>query len=148
MLTAHEIRSIYEVRGSLEGLAGELFAARASDEQAAALLDHVALMESRMLDADLAERGRLKDRFYEILLEGAGNQVLQADLAGVHVRIGQFRHYAFKDDERVRLSLRQLRRIADAAADQRDPDAARRACEDHIRSAGTLAVEEYQRRMP
>lgn len=148
VLTAHEIRSIYEVRGSLEGLAGELFAARASDEQARALLDHVAFMESRMLDVGLAERGRLKDRFYEILLAGAGNEVLEADLAAVHARIGQFRHYAFKDEQRVRLALGQLRRIVDAAADRRDPAAARLACEEHIRLAGKLAVEEYQRRMP
>ncbi|WP_027944950.1 GntR family transcriptional regulator [Amycolatopsis taiwanensis] len=147
VLTAHEIRSIYEVRAALEGLAGELFAARASEAQAAALLDHVALMEDRMLAADLAERNRLKDRFYAILLAGVGNDVLEADLAGVHARIVQFRHYAFTDDERVRSSLLQVRRIADAAADRRDPGAARAACESHIHQAGQLAVAEYQRRL-
>jgi len=148
VLTAHQIRSLYQVRANLEGLAGHLFAQQASDRQARALVDHVAHMAAHLLDADLGARVRLKEEFYRLLLDGAGNPILRETLAGIHARIGLFRHYAFSDDERTRLSLDELRRITDAAALRRDPDAAQQACTEHIDRAGKLAIEEYQRRMP
>ncbi|WP_431879801.1 GntR family transcriptional regulator [Amycolatopsis sacchari] len=148
VLTPHEIRSLYQVRANLEGLAGELFAQHASEEQARALLEHVTHMETCLLAVELAERGRLKDEFYRLLLDGAGNPILRETLSGIHARVGLFRHYAFSDDDRVRLSMEELRRIADAAAARRDPGAAGRACAEHIHRAGLLAIEEYQRRMP
>lgn len=146
VLDAQEIRAIYDVRRSLEGLAGELFALNASDAAASALLAHTRTMEERLPSAALSTREELKERFYDLLLDGAGNPVLRSTLAGIHARIGIFRHYAFEDDGRVRLSLRELRAITDAAARDRDPAAARRACEEHIRRAGELAIQEYCRR--
>jgi DNA-binding GntR family transcriptional regulator len=148
VLSSREICSIYEVRRELEGLAGELFALRASDEVADALLRHIAVMEKDLPAGDLGRRVQLKEEFYRLLLQGADNPILDAMLAGVHARIGIFRHYAFQHDRRVQISLEELRRIALAAAEDRDPEAARRACEDHIRHAGELAIEEYRRRVP
>ncbi len=106
----------------------------------------MAEMEERLPDGDLPLREQLKERFYELLLTGAANPVLASTLAGIHARIGIFRNYAFQDDRRVMLSLQELRCITDAAARDRDPDAARRACEEHIRRAARLAVEEHLRR--
>jgi DNA-binding GntR family transcriptional regulator len=143
-----EIRHIYEVRRSLEGLAGELFALHAADSMAAALLSHLAEMEDRLPSGDLPEREELKERFYDLLLTGAGNPVLASTLAGIHARIGIFRHYAFQDERRVQVTLQELRCITIAAARDRDPSAARRACEEHIRRAALLAVEEHSRRGP
>ena len=146
VLDEHEIRNIYEVRRSLEGLAGELFALHAPDSVAAELLAHMAEMEDRLPTADLPVREEMKERFYDLLLAGAGNPVLTSTLAGIHARIGIFRHYAFQDDCRVLLSLQELRCITIAAATDRDPSAARRACEEHIRRAALLAVDEHTRR--
>ena len=146
VLDAQEIRAIYDVRRSLEGLAGELFAQNASDAAASALLAHTRTMEERLPSAALSTREELKERFYDLLLEGAGNPVLRSTLAGIHARIGIFRRLAFEDDRRVQLALRELRAITDAAARDRNPDAARRACEDHIRRAGELAIAEHRRR--
>ena len=147
VLSRRDIESLYEVRATLEGLAGELFAERASDETAAELIAHFAAMEDSYLRGDLASRGESKARFYEVLLTGADNDVLSSSLAGVHTRIGLFRRYAFVDDQRVALSYSEHRRIVTAAAVDRDPVAARDACEDHIKLAGELAVMEYTRRV-
>jgi DNA-binding GntR family transcriptional regulator len=147
VLCASDIRAVYDVRRVLEGLAGELFAQHASAEQAQALVDHLRDMEVSYLRGTVKTREESKERFYELLLAGAGNEVLAADLSTVHARIALFRRYAFVDDERVRLSFEELRAIVTAAAVTRDPAEARRTCEHHIAVAGRLAVEEYERRL-
>jgi DNA-binding GntR family transcriptional regulator len=148
VLTTKDIEALYEVRRSLEGLAGELFALNASDEDAIALISHTDQMTSTYLNGTVATRSASKDEFYRLLLKGAGNPVLETTLRGIHTRIGIFRHYAFIDEDRVALSMRELRTIVNAAAVQRDSVAARRACEEHIRLAGHLAVLEYDKRLP
>lgn len=147
VLTKRDIESLYEVRASLEGLAASLFARRASDEQAARLVAHLRQMAGTYLDGTVATREEAKSTFYRILLEGADNDVLAADLAGVHTRIGLFRRYAFLDDDRVALSYEELEAIVRAAAIDRDPAAARATSEHHIELAGRLAILEYERRV-
>jgi DNA-binding GntR family transcriptional regulator len=147
VLSRRDIESLYEVRRSLEGLAGELFALNASAEQAAEMSTLVSTMESRYLRGSVESREACKEEFYALLLEGAGNPVLESNLRGIHTRIGLFRRYAFIDEERVAISMQELRRVVRAAAVERDPDAARSACEHHIRLAGELAVIEYSKRV-
>ena len=147
VLSAHDIQAVYEVRRVLEGLAGQLFARNATQEQAGALVQHLADMETSYLRGTVKTRESSKERFYEILLEGASNEVLTADLRTVHGRIALFRRYAFVDDRRVALSFEEVRTIVTRAAVERDPEGAREACEHHIALAGELAVLEYARRL-
>ncbi|GAA1955340.1 GntR family transcriptional regulator [Nocardioides panacihumi] len=147
VLSAADIKAVYDVRRALEGLAGELFARDATPEQADALLAHLADMEVSYVRGTVKTREQAKERFYELLLAGTGNDVLAADLSTVHARIALFRRYALVDDERVHLSFEELREIVTAAAVTRDPEDARRRCEHHIAIAGRLAVEEYERRL-
>lgn len=146
VLTVDDIESLYHVRRVLEGLAGELFAQRATDEEARALSEHVEAMDALYLHGDPESRSSAKDTFYRLLVDGTHNQVLAADLARIHTRIGVFRHYAYVDDERVATSMIEVARICHAAAELRDPVLAREACEDHIRRAGVLALTEYRKR--
>ena len=144
VLTEHDIEALYQVRSVLEGLAGELFAIRASQEQATALRNQLAVMEKAYLHGTVQTREQSKETFYEMLLEGAANEVLSEQLHGVHTRIGLFRRFAFVDEKRVETSMRELRRIVQVAAVERDPRKARTACEHHIRQAGELAVLAYR----
>ncbi|MDF1478318.1 GntR family transcriptional regulator [Leifsonia sp. H3M29-4] len=145
VLTVEDIEALYEVRRALEGLVGELFAERASQAQVAALREHFASMGDSYLRGTLESRGIAKDEFYRLLLDGAQNPVLTADLSGIHTRIGILRHYAFLDADRVALSMQELSRIVHAATELRDPVLARQACEEHIRGAGRLAILEYRK---
>jgi len=144
VLSEHDIEALYEVRRVLEGLAGELFALRASEEQASALRAQLRAMEQAYLHGTVQTREQSKEEFYRLLLEGAANEVLEDQLHGVHTRIGLFRRLAFVDEQRVELSMAELRLIVRAAAEERDPRAARDACEHHIRLAGELAVVAYR----
>lgn len=143
VLEQPEIEALYEVRRELEGLVGELFARRCSDELATALVDHYAAMDELYLRGTVATREQSKRQFYALLLEGAGNPVLADTLSSIHQRVAIFRHVAFVDDDRVARSMRELARVVDAAAVRRDPDEARRVCEEHIRVAGALAIIDY-----
>lgn len=144
VLTVPDVEALYDVRRALEGLAGELFAERATAAERRALLDHVAAMDDDYVHGDRDSRGRSKDEFYRLLVDGAHNEVLREDLHRVHSRIGIFRYYAFLDQTRVVASMAEVRAIAYAAAELRDPVAARKASEDHIARAGALAVVEYR----
>jgi len=147
VLDKRDIESLYEVRRALEGLAGELFARRASEGEAARMRALIVEMEGSYLHGSVQSREDSKEHFYDLLLEGAGNPVLESNLRGVHTRIGLFRRYAFVDEHRVALSMEELRQIVRELAEHRDPAAARRACEHHIQLAGELAVLEYTKRL-
>jgi DNA-binding GntR family transcriptional regulator len=145
VLTVPDIEALYDVRRVLEGLAGELFAERASDSQAQSLVAHVTRMEDTYLRGTISSRGESKDIFYDLLLQGGANDVLEANLRVIHSRIGVFRHYAFVDEARVAFSMKELKSIVHATATERNPPLARQACENHIRLAGQLAVVEYRK---
>lgn len=147
VLSQRDIESIYQVRANLEGLAGELFARNASDEDAKAMVDLGERMETDYLGGTVESREDIKEAFYGLLLKGGGNDALAETMKVIHARIALFRRYAFVDGKRVAHSMKELRKIIDAAAVRRDPDRARRACEEHIQGAGTLAIEEYSRRL-
>lgn len=143
ILEEDEIVALYEVRASLEGLMGELFAERAPGSVAERLVDHVARMPATYLDGTPASRQRAKETFYEIMLDGARNPVLHEHVQGVHRRIGVFRNIVYRDSDRAATSMLELGRIVDAAARVRDPGRARRYCEEHVRSAAAVARREY-----
>lgn len=101
-------------------------------------------MHDLYLRGTIVTRERSKKRFYELLLLGAQNPVLADTLGSIHQRVAIFRRVAFADDERVACSMEELGRIVEAAVRRRDPDAARAACEDHIRHAAELATVDYR----
>jgi DNA-binding GntR family transcriptional regulator len=146
VLTETEIRSIYVVRASLEGLAGRLFATNASADHVAAMLQLRDGLEADYRHGGIESREVVKATFYRLLLQGGGNAILEEALRSIHARVAMFRRFAFIDSTRVALSMDELNLIIDAAAVQRDPDAAWRACENHIVLAGRLAIIEYARR--
>lgn len=148
VLTEAEIRGLYVVRATLEGLAGRLFATEADPATIAAMLALRDRMEDAYLRGSIDSREEFKAQFYALLLAGAGNGVLSDALSGLHARIAMFRRFAFVDEGRVRHSATELHKIIDACALHRDGNATQAACENHIREAGDLALMEYERRAP
>lgn len=143
VLTEAEIRAIYVVRASLEALAGKLFAAHATARQCADLVALRNRLDKEYRRGDVDSREEIKAEFYQQLCAGTGNEVLTESLRGIHARIAVFRRYAFVDPARIEPSIAELEAIINAAAIDRDPDAAAAACEHHILLAGDLAVKEY-----
>lgn len=148
VLSVAEIKAIYVVRAALEALAGKLFALNAPPALADGLIGLRDRLDAEYRRGDVDSRETIKAEFYRILCEGAGNGVLTESLRAIHARIAVFRRYAFVDPARIEPSIAELETIINAAARDRDPEAAAAGCEHHIILAGDLAVMEYTRRNP
>jgi DNA-binding GntR family transcriptional regulator len=145
ILTDSEIRAIYIVRATLEGLAGKLFAENASAQDRRALLKLKDRLDREYRKGYVESREAIKAEFYALLLKGAANEVLTEQLRAIHARIAMFRRFAFVNEARTEPSIRELEAIIDAAAKDRDPAAAWAACEHHMVISADLAIMEYAR---
>jgi DNA-binding GntR family transcriptional regulator len=130
-----EAMQLYRVRATLEGLAGQLFAETASPAQRRAL--------RKAYDAVVATYSKgnsvveVKDRFFDVLLDGTGNDSLAAIARSLHARVSVLRALTLSVPGRVDHSMRELGDIM-AAIEASDGDAARRACAHHVEEAGRV----------
>ena len=143
ILTDSEIRAIYVVRATLEGLAGKLFAENATPQDCRALLRLRDRLDKEYRHGDVDSREAIKAEFYTLLLKGGKNEVLAEELRSIHARIAIFRRFAFVNEARIEPSIRELETIIAAAAEKRDPQAAWAATEHHIVISADLAIMEY-----
>lgn len=139
MLTAKEARSIFQVRAELEGLAAALFAENASEEnmlQLEVATDRLAAVyEAFEPGAFLRE----KQRFYDILLEGADNDALAAMLRMLLTRIARLRVVSLAKPKRPQASIKEIRSLV-AALRARDSKKARAISVEHVQNAATAAL--------
>lgn len=145
-LTAFDAKALFEVRGALEGLAGALFAKRATAEQRRRMGELVQRFSRDYPTADLAERLAMKDEFYDILIAGAVNPVIDSTLRGIHARVQMLRGLSMQAHGRGPETVRELTAIHNAAAVRGDADAARAACELHVHNAAATALRELAAR--
>ncbi|HWU63808.1 MAG TPA: GntR family transcriptional regulator [Ensifer sp.] len=140
VVTPEVARSIYEVRAALEGLAARLFARNASDVEIKALrqsVNHLAdVYEDFSAEAFIAA----KTQFYDILLQGAGNDIAADMLKRIHTRASQLRVVSLSSSERAKQSIRELREFLDAL-EARDEERAYRLCVAHIEAAAAAALK-------
>jgi len=140
-VTPEEAEGIYQVRLELEGLASELFAKKASPAQREALKDAFRQIKSAFLaSADPATRLSAKNRFYECLIEGSGNESLGLTLRMLNSRISVLRGTSLKAPGRAKASISELSVMMDAlmAGNAR---AARQAATRHVKNAAVAAIE-------
>uniref|UniRef100_UPI0031010B34 GntR family transcriptional regulator n=1 Tax=Neorhizobium sp. EC2-8 TaxID=3129230 RepID=UPI0031010B34 len=146
IVTPEIARLIYEVRAALEGLAARLFARNATEEQLKALrrsVNHLAdVYEDFSADAFITA----KTRFYDILLEGAGNPIAADMLKRIHTRASQLRVVSLSREERAKQSIKELRAFLDAL-EARDEDLSYRLCVAHIEAAAIAALEAIDRKL-
>nr|WP_232328432.1 GntR family transcriptional regulator [Kibdelosporangium sp. MJ126-NF4]CEL21725.1 Transcriptional regulator, GntR family [Kibdelosporangium sp. MJ126-NF4]CTQ92506.1 Transcriptional regulator, GntR family [Kibdelosporangium sp. MJ126-NF4] len=147
-LTSADAKALFEVRGALEGLAGALFAERATGEQRERMGKVIRRFARTHSKADLAERLKMKDEFYDVLIAGAENPVIDSTLRGIHARVQMLRGLSLQAEGRGPETVRELTAIHDAAAVRGDTAAARAACEDHVRNAAATALRELAARHP
>lgn len=133
-------RSIYEVRATLEGLAARLFARNATDAQMAQLRDSIDRLAEVYRNFSAESFIAAKTRFYDILLEGAGNEVAAEMLRRIHTRVSQLRVVSLSSAERAQKSIRELRDFMDAL-EARDEDRAWQVCTAHVEAAAAAALK-------
>jgi DNA-binding GntR family transcriptional regulator len=153
--TPTEIREAYVVRAELEGLAAELAARRAQPR------DHAELSRAAgMFDAAaraLTEQGvsspggrrawtDANDLFHEAVLGAAGNARLQALVHELHDSFPRSLTWGALQDEPSLLldNVIQHERVR-VAITRGDPEASRRWMNDHVRRAGDLVADWFER---
>jgi len=133
-VTAAEARQLYQVRSALEGLAGRLFVENATDAQRRALATAFRAVERASAKGSPAMLAA-KDKFYDVLFEGGGNDALRAIAGSLHARVNLLRSLSLSMPGRTAESLAELAEIV-AAVQANDADAAAKACSKHVEAAG------------
>jgi DNA-binding GntR family transcriptional regulator len=133
-----EAAEVYEVRALLEGLAASEFARNASEGHVGALREAMAEV-ARAGDADDAGAVlQAKNRFYDVLFDGADNATIRSILAGLQARVAVLRATSLTARNRPRQSVEEIRAIVEAI-ERRDADAAAQAASFHVRQAAQAA---------
>ena len=133
-VTAEEARQLYQVRSALEGLAGQLFVENATAAQRRALVNALRAVERAEAKGSPAMLAA-KDKFYDVLFEGGGNEALRSIAGTLHARVNLLRSLSLSLPGRSAESIAELAEIV-AAVQARDAEAAAKACSHHVEAAG------------
>jgi DNA-binding GntR family transcriptional regulator len=136
---AKEAREIYELREALEGLAGRLFAERASEAHMIELRDELEKLAQAFASGEVKGIIRQTMRFYDVFLEGCGNSLIASTIRSLQARMVLLRASSMSQPGRAPKSLREMQEIVAALA-TRNPDAAAEACMSHVRCARDAAM--------
>jgi DNA-binding GntR family transcriptional regulator len=138
-VTPEQAEGVYQVRIELEGLASQLFAERASAAQRDALIEAFDAVRKSYQSSEAIVRLNAKNRFYECLIEGSGNEALGITLRMLNSRVTLLRATSLQAPGRMSASLAELQELMDALL-AGDGGAARDAATRHVRSAAAAAI--------
>jgi DNA-binding GntR family transcriptional regulator len=133
-ITPKEVRDIYAVRAQLEGLAVKEFTKNANADQLRALrtkleelsLFRIAEDKTRLLDT--------KTQFYNILIEGCGNEVVGLMLRQLNNRVTLLRRISLSQPGRLSNTLKELEAVV-ISIEKGDGEKAAKLCREHVEKA-------------
>ncbi|TNF86517.1 MAG: GntR family transcriptional regulator [Gammaproteobacteria bacterium] len=140
LLSARQVYEIFELRASLETLAAELFAERASDAEMQQLAQLLEDLEACIASGDLTQMRLVKERYYELLFSGCRNREIRRALENIIDRVHYLRGRLMSDPDRRQKSLEEMRRLT-AALLARDRLQARAASIAHLTAARDTVLE-------
>lgn len=141
-ITAEQAVGIYQVREVLEGLAAELFAKKASQEHHQALKNAFDGVRDAYDTGDVLTRLNAKNRFYDCLIEGSGNDALGNSLHMLNSRAMILRGRSLQMPDRAKKSLEELENLITALG-ARNSDKARKLAVYHVRQAAKTMMKSY-----
>ena len=143
-LTLDEAKDLYSIRAVLEGLAARLFVQNAGSEQVEKLEQSMGAVGEAYNGGDPEVIIKTKNRFYDVLFEGAGSETLSSMIGKLHGRICRWRALGLshpqRSAERSLESMRGLRAMI-TAIKARNADLAEKI----IRAEVTEAAAEVTR---
>ncbi|MGQ1326289.1 GntR family transcriptional regulator [Acinetobacter baumannii] len=145
-LSEEDIINLYLVRAKVESFMIELFIKNANVADKQELKDLYENLDQKFLNGSVDERWEYKDKFYDILLKGAKNNVLEEMILKIQARVGLFKHFAFVYEDRVKRGYDDLKLIFDATLAE-DIEQACAHNDQHLLDAGEAAVINYKRRL-
>ncbi len=114
VIDVEELAEIFEVLGALEGLAGELACARASDADIAAIAALHDQMRVHYSRGELAEYFRRNQQIHERIVGAAGNAALRDAYGKLGGRVRRARYMANLSNERWAKAMDEHEQILDA----------------------------------
>jgi DNA-binding GntR family transcriptional regulator len=146
-LTQAEAKDLYQIRAVLEGLAARLFTEHASDAQLKRLAEALEVVVKAYAGGDAQQVLETKNRFYDVLFEGAGSETLSSMLSSLHARIWRWRALGLshpgRSTQRSKESVRNLRTMLGAIR-KRDADAAERITREEANRAAAEVMRLLQ----
>jgi DNA-binding GntR family transcriptional regulator len=140
VLTLEEAADIYEMRASLEGLAVRRFVERASPDVLAELRGTLAEIERTSVDeVDTGEALAAKDRFYEVLLQGARSSRLTNILTSLQGQVRLLRATSLSVPGRAVEAAAEIRAVIEAI-EAGDAEAGATACATHVHHAAETGL--------
>ncbi len=140
-LSTRSIFEIFELRASVETLAAELFAERASDQEVEEIGAAFKAIEEGIQLGDLKRIRTAKDQFFGILFSGCRNSEIRRALENVIDRISYLRTQLMSDPRRRQDSLVEMRLLAEALQDRNRVEA-RAASLAHLESARDALINQ------
>ena len=133
-ISAKEVRDIYQVRANLEGLAAKGFTLHAQPDQVKALRSKLQELARPALAQDKTALLNVKNAFYNLLIEGCGNQVVGLMLRQLNNRVTLLRRISLSQPGRLLHTLKELEGVV-AAIEMGDGETAARLCMEHVQKS-------------
>ncbi|OUM93945.1 MAG: GntR family transcriptional regulator [Firmicutes bacterium ZCTH02-B6] len=133
-ISMKDIAEVFEIRGALEGLAAELAAERATEEQLERLERLLVEIGECIERQDVDGMIEKDTAFHDLLFSASHNERLVQILSLLREQIQRFRSRTLARVERMKVALEEHKAIVEALG-RRDSELARSLAEAHIESA-------------
>lgn len=134
-----DIASVFEIRRALEGLAAELAAERATDEDRERLERLLVELAECVETGDVERYVELDTEFHDTVYKASRNDRLAPIISSLREQIQRFRTRTLSTPGRMREALEEHRGLVEALGD-RDAERARQQAADHIDNAENLLM--------
>ena len=135
-IRAADVRDVYAIRATLEGMAVRWAVERMDDAGMDELLEKTGLMEFYLKRGGLEKLGGLDIQFHETVYKLSQSEILMRTLGALESFVQRARIISIRSPERATLAVNEHIAIA-MAIKARDAEKASRLMEDHIRHAMT-----------
>ncbi len=133
-ISAKDVRDIYMIRSTLEGLCARWATENITEEQLDALEETMLISEFHIKKegGGCAEQmAQLDGKFHAIMYEASNSRILSRVLMDFHKYVQQARKTSILSEERARKSIREHRQIL-RAIKEKDADTAEQLANEHI----------------
>src|SRR5699024_4286537 len=113
LISVELAESIFQARAALEALTIKLFTERATDEEVAALEAATQALDEPYRNPTPLPVLSAKRTFYDILLEGARNEIVANFLRNIHLRVSQLRATALELPHRADTSIAEIHEMVE-----------------------------------
>ena len=133
-ITAKDVKDIYMIRSSLEGMCARLATENITEEQLEELEENVYLASFHASKGHMEQMTELDNRFHHILYEACDSKMLEKLLQDFHHYVMRIRKKTLSTKERGIASNEEHRQIMEAIK-AKNPDEAQRLANMHMNNA-------------